>query len=184
MTDEALLAACLEGKREAWRLFVERFAGLIHWSIRKTLEGTIFSRNSDLWDEIFQEVFTSLFEKNELARLKVVGSLKKYLTVAACRAALDKAKMLSRADKNTFPIDGLDLVMDSEGPEDRERERLLETALGELEPKDRACLEFCVVDGKTHREVGLILGIPRDTVSTIVRRTKEKLKTRLDGKGI
>lgn len=65
-----------------------------------------------------------------------------------------------------------------------ERRAILESVLGTLKPDQRKCLELHYLDGHTHQEVGNILGLSQDTVSSILRRAKEKLRERLRAKGI
>lgn len=199
-SDEALVNGCLEGKKESWDLFVERFSKLIHWSIRRALENTPFHGRTGIGEEIFQEVFERLIEKEELSKLREIKRLRKYLAVAACHSALDKVKHLSRAEEKLVSTEtaagdssadsAAPAVIDAplEHPEDealrKEREAVVESALDALSPKERACVEFHYMDGKTHREIGEILGVPQDTVSTIIRRTKEKLKILFLEKGL
>jgi DNA-directed RNA polymerase specialized sigma24 family protein len=40
------------------------------------------------------------------------------------------------------------------------------------------------MEGRTHREISDILAIPQDTVSTVIRRTRERLKIELSKKGL
>ena len=56
---------------------------------------------------------------------------------------------------------------------------LLDDIFSELSSKEQACFEYCYLNNKTHREIAQLLDLPQDTVSTIIRRTKEKLKNRL-----
>ena len=55
--------------------------------------------------------------------------------------------------------------------------------LRDLPLKDRACLEFYFVGGKTARDIGEILGLGEDTVRSVIRRAKENLKQKLLEKG-
>ena len=63
-------------------------------------------------------------------------------------------------------------------------DRLLEAELGRLSPKERTCVEWHYLDGRTHREIGLILGLPLNTVTSIIHRTRQKLGEALGGKGL
>ncbi len=50
-------------------------------------------------------------------------------------------------------------------------------ALAQLEPRLRAALLLSTLDGYTHAEIGLILGVPAGTVSSWLSRSKERLRT-------
>ncbi len=194
LSDEDLIAGCVEGKKGSWDIFVERFSKLIYWGIQKTLEGSGFQKRKELVDEIFQEVFERLLQGEPLERLKNLKSVRRFLIVIACRAAMDKIKSLTFSEKKSARIElgatgeeggkaGSIFDVPASGtlePNTRaasaEREAVVGSVLGKLSPKERACVEFYYMDEKTHREIGLILGMPQDTVSTVIRRAKDRLK--------
>ena len=196
MTDPELISGCVEGKKRSWDEFVRRFSRLIYWSIHRALDASPFGGRADLVEEIFQEVFLRLVQKEELSKLREASSIRKFLTVMACHAAMDKMKSLSRFEKRTLlpsqeadesrpadePWTGI-AETSTDGPVKNEERVILEDVLEELSPKERACFEFHHLDGKTHKEIGEILGLPQDTVSTILRRSKAKLQERLRQKG-
>ena len=189
--DQELISGCLKNDAACWQVFVGRFSRLVHWSIRKTLGSSPASGREELIREVFQEFFERLLEKNELAKLRDAGSLRKFLSVMACHMTLDKLKSVSRHARKNSPLESL-----LPGHEDAalaflpadpllqaESDGLLAEALKELSPKERACLRFHYEEGKTHAEIGRLLGMPEDTVSTVMRRTREKLRKKLSEKG-
>ncbi|HTL71104.1 MAG TPA: sigma-70 family RNA polymerase sigma factor [Candidatus Eisenbacteria bacterium] len=195
--DRGLVSACIEGRAGAWEAFVARFSRLIFWSVRKTLAGTRFAGRPGLCEDIFQEIFARLLERGELARLREVSSLRKFLSVSACHRTLDRVKSLSREEARTVsPSAGGEagpepewelassLPDPSETAASKERESALASVLAALEPRERFCVEMHYLEGMTHREIGALLGIPQDTVSTVIRRTREKLKSRLTEAGL
>jgi len=58
-------------------------------------------------------------------------------------------------------------------------EPILEKLLGKLKARDREILLLSVVEEFTAKEIGELLGMPRNTVLTILSRTKKKLKSQL-----
>lgn len=52
-------------------------------------------------------------------------------------------------------------------------------ALGQLEPRQRAALLLATLDGYTHEEIARMLGVRPGTVSSLVSRAKERLRTLL-----
>ena len=198
-SDQALIAGCIAGRKESWDIFVERFSRLVYWAIRKTLSASAFKNRSDLSQDIFQEFFVKFIEKNELERLRNADSLRKFLTVSACHLTMDKLKSLSRYDKKTVqeiifdggsnPSDPLQKV--ESGVLDpgshavsKEQQGVIFEVLENLSSKEHLCVEWHYLEGKTHKEIAGILGLPQDTVSTVIRRTKEKLKKAFEEKGL
>lgn len=187
-SDEALITSCLEGKKEAWDHFVEKFSRLIYWGIRQTLSSTGFSARHELGDEVFQEVFTRLIEKGELARLREAKSVRKFLTVMACHMTLNKVRSLSRFEKKVLPFDSEDMLGGEMGlPSDagaKERESLVAEIFATLPLREQTALELFYLSGKSYGEISLILGLPQTSVANILWRTKQKLKVRFTAKGL
>ncbi len=186
LSDEELVNGCLAGNKKSWDIFVERYAKLIYWSIRKTLNASAFSKRAHWVDEIFQEVFEKFLENNILASLENVKSLKGFICITACHLTLDKIKAASRREIKSVSIEA-GVLLESLDPASqalsKEKETLVENALGGLSEKERFCIELHYLEGRTHNEISGILGLPQDTVSTIIRRSKEKMKKSFEEKG-
>ena len=183
-SDQQLITGCLEGKKESWDIFVERFSKLIYWSIWRTLENTSFGEKGDLAREIFQEVFEKLLERNELEKLREIEGIRKFLIVMACRLTLDKIKALGRHERKVEIAGEFNMLDTSLQVVSHERGLLIAEALKGLSSKERRCIEWHYVDGKTHRQIAKVLGLPQDTVSSVIRRTKERLRKIFLEKGI
>lgn len=181
-SDSKLIAGCIEGRKESWDKFVDQFSKLIYWSIQKTLETSSYKVRSDLAHEIFQECFERLLEKKELETLKNIDSIRKFLAVMASRLTVDKIRSISRhenrisSDISMLEESGRAVKEPSQSALSNEQAALVSTALSELSAKQKLCVEWYYVDGKTHREISEILGLPIDTVSATIRRAREKIK--------
>ncbi len=199
LSDEALIAGCLERRKDSWDIFVERFSRLIHWSIRKTLEDSSFKGRSDLHQEIFQELFVKLLEKNELEKLRSAESVRKFLSVMSCHLAVDRLKSLGRSEKKVVgdflagpDVEGSDSNQWIEDKSldpatkaaDEERGFLISETLRELSSKERLCVEWHYLEGKTHKEISEILGMPQENISSAIRRIRERLKKLFTEKGL
>ena len=181
-SDSKLIAGCIEGRKESWDRFVDQFSRLIYWSIQKTLETSSYKARGDLAHEIFQECFEKLLEKKELETLRNIDSIRKLLTIMASRLTMDKIRSIARhenrisGDISSLEESGLTVREPARSALSNEQAALVATALSELSPKQRLCVEWYYVDGKTHREISEILGLPIDTVSATIRRAREKIK--------
>ena len=198
--ERALLAGCLRGERGAWDEFVRRYSRLVYWSIGQTLQESRFFGRGDLTGDIFQDVFQKIFEKKLLARLDEAGNIKKYLVVLSAHLALDRIKSISRLENKSVFVDAEAGEEDGGRPPEaieappqgqpdqvaahHEKRAVISGILDGLGAKERACLELDIFDGKSHREIGLILGVSQGAVSSIIRRTKNKVRQKLLKKGI
>ena len=181
-SDSKLIAGCIEGRKESWDRFVDQFSRLIYWSIQKTLETSSYKARGDLAHEVFQECFERLLEKKELETLRNIDSIRKFLTIMASHMTMDKIRSIARhenrisGDISSLEEFGLTVKEPTQSALSNEQAVLVATALSELSPKQRLCVEWYYVDGKTHREISEILGLPIDTVSATIRRAREKIK--------
>lgn len=172
----------MAGERGAWDTFVERFAKLIYWSIRRTLETSSFKSRGDLVDDIFQEVFAELFEKGSLKKLRDAKNIRRFLVVMAAYRTSNKVRELSHDVKKNVGLDH-EAVYRMPDAMDGETERLVGDVIAQLKPKERYCVEQHYMHGRTHAEIAEVLGLPRDTVSSVIRRSHEKLQKKLKEKG-
>ena len=189
--DEKLIAGCLARDKGSWDAFVDRFSRLVWWSIRKTLSGTRYQDREDIFEDIFQDVFERLLERGELEKLRSAESIRKFLSVMACHLALDRVKNVSRLEKKSAAMDAVPADIAAKDGRDprseamaREADAELALALRGLSAKERACIELRYLEGLPDVRIGAILGLPVDTVSSIVRRSREKLRKILSEKGL
>ncbi len=196
--DETLLAACLQGDGSAWDEFLRRFSRLIYWSIRQTIQESRFRGRDDIAGDVFQDVFGRLFERREILRLKDASNIRKFLVVLSANLTHDRLKALSRHEGKSVYIDA---ISEEGAPEDQtlqasresdpaqsavrnEKRLMVSEVLDGLGSRERACLELHFFDGRTHREISMILGIPQDTVSSVIRRAKDKIREKFIHKGL
>lgn len=190
--DTELIQGCLEGRKGSWDIFVERYSRLVYWSIWKTLERQNVPDKEELCREVFQDFFERVLERARLERLLAAENLRNYIQSIVCHLVFDRLRHASRRGRSESPLEVLDLETPAGtgGPDageiaaNRELEGVLRSAVEALSAKEKACVELCYVDGRTHREIGLLLNMPQDTVSTILRRAKERLRETLKEKGI
>lgn len=194
--DKALIEACLRNEAGAWDEFIARYSKLVWWSVQRSLGRTRFAGRHDVASDLFQEVFGKIFEKKEVLRLEDPSGLKKFIVVLSANLTLDRVKALSRLEGRSVFLDADDeeslsdagpIEAPEPGPaeaaQSREKEAAVAEALETLSPKERACLEMAVFDGQSHRQIALLLGLPPDTVSTLIRRAKDKVREKFEKKG-
>lgn len=178
---------------------MDRFSGLVYWTIRRALKSAGLASREDLCSDLFQEVFRKILEEARLEELKDPGGIRKYLCVMSRHLVWAAAKSVSAQAAQEKPldtrIDPADDAGDTGGFMDladdpgtnaahRERDAAIEEVLEDLTPKERRCVECHFMEGRSHRETGKKLRIPVDTVSTILRRVREKLKLKFERRNL
>lgn len=182
--DQVLIDGCLSGDKKSWDVFVERFSKLIYWSIRQAFTGSAFHERAELTDEVFQEVFARLLEREELVRLRESKSIRRFLSVMAGNMTLNKVRSIARAEKRMFSIDeDVAPAVTGSTAERNEKDVLVAEVVDALAEREQRCLELHYLDGKTQSQISEILGLPQTTVANVIWRTRERLRARLIEKG-
>lgn len=189
LSEERLVNACRIGDARAWNEFVERYSKLVYWSIHKTLEKSA-CYTEDMLKDLFQDIFHKLMEKRELENLRDAANLAKFITVLSAHCTLDRIKGYRRLQTRSQSLEDVESgsaflqTSASLNIEERELRGVLDGILQELSEKERVCVELCCVYNRTHQEIADILQISVDTVSSVIRRTKEKIKKKLEDYGL
>lgn len=196
--DRALLEGCLRSDASAWERLVRRYAGLVRWAIVRALGTTPLAGDDHAASEIFQDVFRRILEPGRLRALREAAHLKKYLCVIAAREAISHVRRVVRERRlGPIPVSGdgpsgadtpIEPADGSEDPSKRAQEKecreILDALVAGLGGRERACFELCYLEGFTHERIARVLGMKTDTVSTVLRRLREKLRDRLRERGI
>lgn len=178
----ALLQACLGGDPEAWRTFVDRYARLILFVIRRTSGAHGVRLTEEQAEDLCADVFYGLV-RDGAARLRAYNpaySLATYLGAIARSATVDhvrKARAAARAEPRAEAGAPAEDPAEAVGRE--EAARALEAVLADLSPRERLVVELYYFSGKKYREIAEILGAPLNTVCSTLSRALAKLRERL-----
>ena len=189
MLDQELVERCLSKVPGAWEAFVDRFGRLIFWSIERALGRCQFPYNQQDLEDLFQQVFLLLWEK-KLRDAKGIQKLSTWLVIVTHRIVLDYVKA-QRSIKRRVVAEQIDveqLVSSVEDPsrsvERKEAGEILDELLNGFSAKEQAVLRLNLVEEKTHSEIAELLKLPIGSVSSLIKRVKEKWAQALREKGI
>nr|WSY55874.1 sigma-70 family RNA polymerase sigma factor [Streptomyces sp. NBC_00886] len=125
-------------------------------------------------EDVAQEVFAHLWSRPYAFDARR-GSLRTWLSVLAHRRAVDWVRSEARHRKDAHADDSALHAIPDAGPRpdetvvDRERARLLHTALAELPQPQREVVHLAYFAGRTYRQAAVELGIPEGTAKTRLR---------------
>lgn len=189
-SDAWIFEGCLRGDKRCWDAFVDRFSKFVYWSLWKALATSGAPDKEEICREAFQELFRRLLEPSRMEKLAAASNPRKYLQVTAANLVLERFRRQGAAARFEVSAEEEAASAASQGASphedaaETERRALLAEVLDSLKPRERQCLEMHYLDGNTHAQIASLLGMPQDTVSTLIRRTREKLKERLRNKGL
>ena len=131
-------------------------------------------------EDAFQATFLVLVRKaTSIGRREAVGA---WLYRVAYRVAL-RARATARPVVE-LPPEGPPAPPDEESAAWRDLRPLLDEAIDSLPEKYRTPVVLCYLEGKTHQEAARALGCPKGTVAVRLKRARDRLRRRLDRRGL
>ena len=189
MFDQELIERCLSQAPGAWETLVDRYARLVFWAIERALGRCRSAYTQQDLEDLFQQVFLLLWEK-KLKEAKGIQRLSSWLVIVTHRTVLDYVKA-DRRFKRRAVVEAVDLdqLVSPIGNPGREMEigelrSMLEGLMNGLSAKEQLVVRLRFLEEKTHSEIAELLKLPIGTVSSLVKRVKEKWVEALKEKGI
>lgn len=184
---EELLKLCLTGDKQAWTVLVERFGGLVRWAIRTKIAKSRLSIDEGEIDDIFQQVFVDIWCNNRLKTLRSVRSLSSWLVIISQNATINFARSEKRFLESQTEQVSEDIAYTSTNPrtrtDDNQLYKTVEELVSALPLKEQRVITLELFYDLKHREIAKIMGIPINTVSTIIVRIKQGLREKLKERG-
>ena len=197
LSEGDLLKKCLHADRDAWDTFIIKYSKLIYHTLYQTFKAKNIYFDSHLADDLYQEVYLSLYKSNfkKLRQFKGKNncSLASWLRMIASRTAIDfmrshksHVSIESASDDRDDPMDALSNGRESpdKSIERFEWYQLLRGLIEGLSPKDRYLFELWVNQELPDKEIANILNLSIDAVYMRKNRLKEKLKRVINKKKI
>jgi RNA polymerase sigma-70 factor (ECF subfamily) len=172
--DKDLIDRCLTRQPNAWKVFVDRFAGLFVHSIRHVADQRSFQLNNADLDEIAAEIMSCIIADNfkVLRHFRGRSSLATYLAVIARRVTVKE--LVKRKKQAAAETAGdIKVVNNHFDIEDREQ---IEFLIRSLSPREAEIVQAVYLEGKTYREASGQLGIPENSIGPVLARAKEIMR--------
>ncbi len=168
-SDAALVHSAQTGDPRAWRLLVDRYAGLVYSVPRR------HRLTNEQCDDVFQMTFTSLWRN--LDRLRDVVTLPKWLITTAYRESLRVRRV--NAGGAMDPSDDTPSAAEPPGHElaRSERQHALHLALTRLGGKCEPLLRALFLDPRqpNYQAISQLLGMPVGSIGPVRARCLRKL---------
>ncbi len=190
--DAELVEKCVKRDIAAWAALTRKYSDLISISIINRLTKYAIETSRQDIEDIRQEILASLWKERKLEGVRNRRDISYWLSIVSGNAAIAYMRRKGAAfrDKRVSLFDkiGEKEVMDLlpstlAGPKDElirtELSERMDKALEQLPTKERLIMKLSILHDKKHREIADILNIPVDTVSSHIRRAKDKLKKSL-----
>jgi RNA polymerase sigma-70 factor (ECF subfamily) len=175
-----LIERCIQKDEKAWAEFIGKFWRLLCYSAQERLRKNAIEFSSHDIEDIVQGVVLEIWENNKLEEVKDRKKVTAWLSIMAQTRALNyfrnrKNRLLSKDE--LFMADNIE--SDAGNSIDEEVVSKLEDEIEKLSPRDRIILKLNILHNKKHKYIAKFMGIPVNTVSTVIARNKKNLKDKL-----
>lgn len=169
--DQALVAAALAGRSEAFGTLVERYDRAVYHLAFRTL------RDAEEARDVTQEAFFKAYRS--LRTFKPGNKFSTWIFAIAYHACCDRLTRRKRYSNDEMP----ERADSAAGPESQavaaDEARQLRAAIEALPEKYRTVITLYHLQGRQYEEIAQVLGIPMGTVKTHLFRAKEQLRRML-----
>lgn len=169
--DQALVAAALGGRPEAFGTLVKRYDRAVYHLAFRTL------RDQEEARDVTQEAFFKAYRS--LRTFKPGAKFSTWIFSIAYHACCDRLSRRKRYSNDELP----ERADPSTGPEAAaiagDEARRLRAAIEALPEKYRSVITLYHLQGRQYEEIAQVLGIPMGTVKTHLFRAKEQLRRML-----
>lgn len=188
--DRGLVRTCIRKDLKAWSLLIARYSRLVGLAASERLKKYGFILPKEDIEDIRQEVFASIWSEDKLKSVSGLADISHWLAVVSGNMAIDRIRRSRQREhlrtipiykkfKDKFLSDILPsrvLRIENDTAE-TELGRRIDGAIEGLSGREKLIIKLHLIHGKTHAEIVEILGLPRGTVCSCIKRAKDKLKT-------
>ena len=189
--EQELLQRCLDGNASAWEEFLERYRPLLERAVRFTFLRCVYRIPHADVENVVQDLLARLYER-DCRRLRSFegrcpfAAWLKSLAVRITLNAIRDEKRRGRFGGGEIEDLGLQPAPDGEergAPEEREEIRRLDAVLDSLGPLQKTVLKMFYYDGLSYRQISVALGVPVQTLGSMITRARGRLKNLLGPRG-
>ncbi|MFH1995531.1 MAG: sigma-70 family RNA polymerase sigma factor [Candidatus Omnitrophota bacterium] len=193
--DKELVERCIHGDPAAWADLTRKYSTLISISIRNRLKRHSLPFSQGDVDDIRQEVLMSVWTRNKLLSVRNKEKIAFWLSIVAGNTAVDYMRSkLGVGSKRMFDctemmgsgeIDARVLGIPSREDDpavaasNKELVDIVKNALDDLSDNERLVMKLHLFFEKDYADIAKILSLPGGTVSSCIKRSKEKLASAL-----
>lgn len=191
-SDRYLIESCIKKDLAAWSGLIKKYSDLAYVSIENRLRKCGVKLSSHEIEDIRQDVFSDIWKDEKLSRIKNRDDISYWIAITSANAAIEHIRSKdTRKMFNTVSLssgigdDDMSEILPSDalGPDDElmraEMGERIEEAIELLPGTEKLITKLCLIHGKKHHEIAEFLNVPMGTVSSYVKRAKEKLKKAL-----
>jgi RNA polymerase sigma-70 factor (ECF subfamily) len=190
--DSELIEACLKKDIASWACLVKKYSGLVYISIENRLKRYGLDASSHDIEDMRQNIFSDIWKGNKLSQVVNRSDISYWIAVLSGNAAMahfrsKQARAMQNSISLSCKIDDrqMDEILPSgiPGPNDElaraEIEGRVDEAMESLQGKEKLMIKLYLIHGKKYHDIAELLNVPAGTVSSYIKRAKEKIREAL-----
>jgi RNA polymerase sigma factor (sigma-70 family) len=190
--DRCLIEACLQRNIEAWSRLIKKYSGLVYIAVENRLKKYNITASSHDIEDIKQNIFTDIWKNNKLEHVVNRDDISHWIAILSGNAAIEHFRTgpVRQAQRTVSLFHKLDegelcelLPSGAADPKDElaraEIEDKIDEAIGALVGREKVMIKLHLIHDKKYHEIAEFLGVPKGTVSSCIKRAKEKLRKKL-----
>ncbi|MDD5496342.1 MAG: sigma-70 family RNA polymerase sigma factor [Candidatus Omnitrophica bacterium] len=190
--DNHIIEACLKKDISAWAALVKKYSSLVYISIENRLKKYNISISRQDIEDIRQNVFADIWKNNKLKDIVNREDISYWISVLSGNAAIENfrnasARISQKTVSLSSKLDGgaLEGLLPSglagqRSDLDRaEAEEKIDRAINSLPGREKIMAKLHLIHNKKYHEIAELMGVPEGTVSSYVKRAKERLRKAL-----
>lgn len=158
--EQDILLKLKGGEETAFGKLYAHYSEMIYARLLRLLKDT------DIADEIIQDLFLKIWEKRE--QINTTQSFKSYLYTVAENLVYDHFRKVARDRKLQEKFRRITTELYTHTEEDllsKESKEIIDKAIATLPPQRKAAFVLCKMEGKSYDEAAEIMGVSASTVS-------------------
>lgn len=173
--DRSLLERCLAREPRSWENFVDRFLGLVLHVVNHTALSRGMKLSESDREDLVSSVFLAIVDQEfaVLRNFRGNSSLATYLTVVSRRVVvkelLKRSPVVSLQDEEA--VESVDVESRIEDREEVDR------LLAALPENEATVVRMYHLEGKTYNEISANVGIPTNSIGSLLSRARTKLRS-------
>ncbi len=180
--DAVLVEACLNKDAEAWAALASKYSKLISASIANSLKRYGFTPAWEDTEDIKQNILASIWADGKLQNVRNRKSIAYWLSIVSGNAAIYHMRdKMTGGNPQFVPIpDSWDIAaINSDTADNKELSEKIKRSIDSLPSGERLVAKLNILHGMGYRDIAEMLNMPTGTVSSYIKRAKEKLRVRL-----
>ncbi len=188
-SDRNIVEGCINKDLACWNALISKYSRLIYISIEKRLKKYGFTLPQHDIEDIRQNVLSSIWKEDKLKDVTSRENISYWLSIVSGNAAIaymrkpdtrNINKTLS-LDETRYEKSAYDTIAaGTSGPDShilrKEMEEKIDKAIKGLSSKEKLIIRLMLFHEKKHYEIAEMLGVPEGTISSCIKRAKDKLK--------